>query len=89
VSVVRRSSGTVYVDSTPQDGVGQPLHAGERIVTAGVLGLGGGIGHSTHEPDETRLKSAPKRLRASRKFFGGAPEASRNADYPTMSGRRH
>jgi hypothetical protein len=31
----------VYVRSNPKDGVAQPLHAGERVVTAGALGLGG------------------------------------------------
>lgn len=41
VAVVRRSSGTVYIDSAPTDGVDQALHAGERVVTAGALGLGG------------------------------------------------
>ncbi|MCE9603328.1 MAG: efflux RND transporter periplasmic adaptor subunit [Planctomycetia bacterium] len=40
VAVVRRSAGTIYVDSSPNSG-GQRLQTGDRVVVAGVLGLGG------------------------------------------------
>ncbi|MGC3972084.1 MAG: efflux RND transporter periplasmic adaptor subunit [Pirellulales bacterium] len=41
VSVLRRSSGTVYIDSNPGEKKGEPLKPGQRIVVSGVLGLGG------------------------------------------------
>lgn len=41
VEVVRRSSGTVYINGNPKNGKASALRAGERVIASGVLGLGG------------------------------------------------
>jgi cobalt-zinc-cadmium efflux system membrane fusion protein len=41
IKVTSRSAGVVHVDSSPHDGVCQPLKAGERVLVSGSLGLGG------------------------------------------------